>query len=220
MRQDSLQDLAVAAMFGSMLLLISPAIVKAQQDEPIGFFVVDVRGSLPMYGQNGQLAANEGLLSVQLPSRGIGIELGSHFYPVRWRWLTLGVGVSLLTSAGNRVPSEKDPIADGPTVKMTFTTASPQLSLNFGKREGWSYLSGGLGTSQLTIATEPAQNSGTQWQSRTINYGGGARWFVKKHLAFNMDLRFYSIRPLAATNTNPAMPRMKLVAFNVGVSFR
>ena len=28
----------------------------------------------------------------------------------------------------------------------------------------------------------------------TINYGGGARWFAKKHMAFSLDVRFYEIK--------------------------
>ena len=29
----------------------------------------------------------------------------------------------------------------------------------------------------------------------TINYGGGARWFIKPHVAFSFDVRFYAINP-------------------------
>ena len=30
---------------------------------------------------------------------------------------------------------------------------------------------------------------------KTINYGGGARWFAKAHVAFSFDVRFYAINP-------------------------
>ena len=33
----------------------------------------------------------------------------------------------------------------GPTVNARFSALSPQVSLNFGTRDGWSYLSGGIG---------------------------------------------------------------------------
>ena len=218
--QDFLQHLAPTIVCASALLLTTPAAATAQEAEPIGPFVVDVRGSLPQYDQNEQLAANEDLLPSQLPSRGLGIDVGGHLYPVRWRWITLGVGIRLLASAGDRAPSKNDPVADGPTVRTTFITASPQLSFNFGSREGWSYVSGGLGSSQLAISTESGQDDGSQRRARTINYGGGARWFIKRHLAFTLDFRFYSIRALPATETEPGTSRIKLVAFNAGISFK
>ena len=198
-------------------LLTSPVIATAQGVEPIGRFVVDVRGSIPLYGQNEKLAANEGLFPFQLPSRGLGIDVGGHLYPLRWRWITFGVGISLLTSAGERAASDNDPVVDGPTVRTTFSAVSPQLSFNFGSKEGWSYLSGGLGSSQLMISTEPVSRG----SARTLNYGGGVRWFVKRHLAFTLDLRFYAISPqLAAEAGGAATPRMTLMVVSSGVSFK
>ena len=202
-------------------LLTSPVIVTAQGVEPIGRFVVDVRGSIPLYGQNEQLAANEGLFPVQLPSRGLGIDVGGHLYPLRWRGITFGVGISLLTSAGERAAGENDPVVDGPTVRTTFAAVSPQLSFNFGSKEGWSYLSGGLGSSRLTISTESGQGNGSRRSARTLNYGGGARWFVKRHLAFTLDLRFYAISPQPAAEAGKTgTPRMTLMVVNAGVSFK
>ena len=202
-------------------LLTSPLTATAQGVEPIGRFVVDVRGSIPLYGQNEQLAANKGLFPFQLPSRGLGIDVGGHLYPLRWRWITFGVGISLLTSAGERAAGESDPVVDGPTARTTFSAVSPQLSFNFGSKEGWSYLSGGLGTSQLTISTESGQGSGSRRPARTLNYGGGVRWFVKRHLAFTLDLRFYAISPqLAAEAGGAATPRMTLMVVSSGVSFK
>ena len=219
--ENFLQHLAHTTACASVLLLTSAALATAQGAEPIGPFVVDVRGSLPLYGQDEQLSANEGLSPSQLPSRGLGIDVGGHLYPVRWRGITFGVGISGLASAGNRAASETDPVADGPTVRTTFTALAPQLSFNFGSKEGWSYLSGGFGPSRLTISTESGQGNGSRRSARTLNYGGGARWFVKRHLAFTLDLRFYAINALPATETGePATPRMTLLVFNAGVSFK
>ena len=202
-------------------LLTSPVIATAQGVEPIGRFVVDVRGSIPLYGQNEQLAANDGLFAFQLPSRGLGIDVGGHLYPLRWHGITFGVGISVFTSAGERAAGENDPVVDGPTVRTTFSAVSPQLSFNFGSKEGWSYLSGGLGSSQLTISTESGQGSGSGRPARTLNYGGGVRWFIKRHLAFTFDLRLYAISPLPSTETGErATPRMTLLVVNAGVSFK
>ena len=76
----------------------------------------------------------------------------------------------------------------------TLTSWLSELSLNFGNGNGWSYLSGGVGVSRWSIvpagaAPLPIDN---QWR-KTINYGGGARWFAKKRLAFSLDVRFYEI---------------------------
>ena len=199
-------------------LLTSPAVATAQGVEPIGRFVVDVRGSIPLYGQTEQLAANEGLFPFQLPSRGLGIDVGGHLYPLRWHGITFGVGISLLTSAGERAAGENDPVVDGPTVRTTFAAISPQLSFNFGSKDGWSYLSGGSGVSRLTISTGAQGNESPR--VRTINYGGGARWFVKRHLAFTLDLRFYAISPQPAEAGGAATPRMTLMVVNAGVSFK
>ena len=39
-----------------------------------------------------------------------------------------------------------------------------------------------------------------QQRVETINYGGGARWFIKPRLAFSIDVRFYAVSP---TTTAP-----------------
>ena len=201
-------------------LLTSPVIATAQGVEPIGRFVVDVRGSIPLYGQDELLAANGGLFPFQLPSRGLGIDVGGHLYPLRWHGITFGVGISLFTSAGERAAAKNDPVVDGPTVRTTFAAVSPQLSFNFGSRDGWSYLSGGSGTSRFTMLTGTQANESRR-RARTINYGGGARWFVKRHLAFTLDLRFYAINPQPATEAGEAAtPRMTLMVINAGVSFK
>ena len=218
--QNFLRNLG-AATYAIAWLLTSPVIATAQGVEPIGRFVVDVRGSIPLYGQNEQLAVNEGLFPFQLASRGLGIDVGGHLYPLRWRGITFGVGISLLTSAGERAAGENDPVVDDPTVRTTFAAVSPQLSFNFGSKEGLSYLSGGLGSSRLTISTESGQGNGSRRPAKTLNYGGGARWFIKRHLAFTLDLRFYAISPQPATKAGETpTPRMTLMVVNAGVSFK
>ena len=102
-----------------------------------------------------------------------------------------------------------------------MTAVSPQLSLNFGKRSGWSYLSGGIGWASLTSEVQvdgPLENASER--RRTLNYGGGARWFAKEHLAFTFDLRFYSIGAGEASVSGPALPAMRLMVFSAGVSVK
>ena len=109
--------------------------------------------------------------------------------------------------------------AGRPTVTTRFTAFSPQLSFNFGDGDGWSYLSGGVGTSRLTVSSEQLTVP-EQRRAGTLNYGGGARWFVRPGVAFSLDLRFFAISPLVQTLTEPGSPRMTLLALNMGVSFK
>ena len=57
--------------------------------------------------------------------------------------------------------------------------------------------------------------------TKTINYGGGARWFAKKHLALSVDLRFYAINPHGGLRRSvPRVPRMTLMMLSAGASFK
>ena len=61
----------------------------------------------------------------------------------------------------------------------TMNVVAPQLSFNFGTSDGWSYLSVGAGTARV--------NAEATGSSSAINAGGGARWFMKRHLAVGFD---------------------------------
>ena len=104
----------------------------------------------------------------------------------------------------------------------TLTALSSELSLNFGNGNGWSYLSGGVGLSTWSIV--PAGAAPLPVDERTaedaINYGGGARWFARKRLAFSLDVRFYEIAAGAAQLALPASPRTKLLVIGAGISVR
>jgi hypothetical protein len=54
----------------------------------------------------------------------------------------------------------------------------------------------------------------------TINYGGGARWFVKPHLAFSVDVRFYAVYPGTAEDGRPGSPRTTLLMIGAGISVK
>lgn len=207
-------------------LIVTTAGTAAAQDEgPIGGFVVDVRGSLARFGTNEELALTRGFRGDRLPGNGFGLEAGAHVYVLRWGAITFGLGGSVLWSTGEKAPPPDEesvgvvPEQTEPTIRTRFTAFSPQVSFNFGDGDGWSYISGGLGQSRLSVfdvsADEPPQR-----YARTINYGGGARWFAKSHLAFTFDLRFYAISPLEQMDEEPGSPRMTLLAFNVGVAFK
>ena len=200
-------------------LHLAAAPAAAQDPGPIGPFVIDVRGSLVNVGQDPDLAANRGLGPGQLPAWGLGLDVGGHVYLFSLGVVTFGVGASALFTGPSRTPGMDDLDAGGPTVTTRFTAFSPQLSFNFGDGDGWSYLSGGVGTSRLTVSSEQLTVP-EQRRAGTLNYGGGARWFVRPGVALSLDLRFYAISPLAQTATEPGSPRMTLLGLNMGVSFK
>jgi hypothetical protein len=108
-------------------------------------------------------------------------------------------------------------------VATTITVFAPQVSFNFGTHDGWSYISGGYGAAQIhSEATgqlaSPLTGTATfvrdEGRRGAINYGGGARWFLREHLAVGFDLRFHR---LAAAGTQPSTRSFVLSA---GVSVR
>lgn len=202
-----------------------PAPPQAPQDDPdslpIPKFVVDARGVIPRFKQNTAIAEGLGVATENLPTRGLGYVVGAHWYPLRAGVVTFGIGAEWMDGRASRTLDPVPPATTpGPTVKARLSSFSPQFSFNFGKRNGWSYISGGIGRSTYTTELEsdplPDPESGT----KTINYGGGARWFAKKHLAFAVDLRFYAINPQDVTAERPAVPRMTLMMLSAGVAFK
>jgi hypothetical protein len=118
-------------------------------------------------------------------------------------------------------PDEDDETTvEGPTVTTRFSSISPQISLNFGKRDGWSYISGGLGRARLSAERDDEPFADSADATRTLHYGGGARWFTSPHLAFSFDLRFYTINASEASATRPAYPRTRMMVISAGISMR
>jgi hypothetical protein len=191
-------------------------------EEPIGPFVIDVRGGLARFKQDATAAAALAVEASDLPTRGLGVVLGGHVYPLRTRSFALGLGGEILLRArgSHAIAPATETGPDGSTVVTRMTALSPQVSLNFGKRTGWSYLSGGIGRASFTTELEDSPVGDPESRPMTINYGGGARWFAKKHLAFSLDLRFYAIRPQEATTARPAFPRKTVMMFSAGIGVR
>jgi hypothetical protein len=220
-----------AALLAAAILL--PALPAHAQDpvpplppvpieDPIGPFVIDARGVWARFKQDPAIAAPLAVPASELPTRGLGLSVGAHVYPLRGRNVALGLGAELLLRArGTRtIPPATEGGPDGPTVVTSMTAFSPQVSLNFGKRNGWSYISGGYGKASFTAELEDLPVGDADGSPSAINYGGGARWFAKKHLAFTFDVRFYSIRAQEGTVTRPAYPAMRLMVLSAGISLR
>jgi hypothetical protein len=207
------------------IVLIGARPARAQDPPPrIPWFVVDLHGSVPGFPSDDQeLADSRGMQLAELPGRGLGVQLGAHLYPLRWRAVTFGIGGEFAVSRARQTPPT------GSTLRPSderYRSLAPQLSFNFGTGNGWSYLSGGIGQSTWAITPEGQEDYPPDSERlKTINYGGGARWFIKTHLAFSFDVRFYAINPGLAFVTadgtvRPGSPRTTLLVIGAGVSIK
>lgn len=192
----------------------------AQMDEPIGRYAADVRVAWARLKEDAAIASALAVSPVNLPTRGLGLVGGVHWYPLRLGWVTVGIGGEFLSARDTRTlePTVQGG-AEGPTVETRLSSISPQLSLNFGKRDGWSYISGGIGSAGFTVERID-RPLGEGSRTRTINYGGGARWFTGKHLAVSADLRFYSISAQPAGTARPAFPKSRVMVISGGIAIR
>jgi hypothetical protein len=221
MKPGSPARLVVAAAAFAATASAHHAFAQDLPREPIGRFAADVRAAIPRYPDDGATASALVVSEDNLPSRGLGIAAGVNVYPFRLGKVSIGFGGEWLTSKGSKT---LEPTTEGgassPTVTTTFSVLSPQLSLNFGSRNGWSYLSGGIGFASFTTEREDDPVADSDGRTRSLNYGGGARWFAKEHLAFCFDLRFYRIDPQDAATGRPAYGGRRMMVFSAGVSFK
>jgi hypothetical protein len=213
----------IARVLSVLLLLLAAAAPVQAQDPPprIPLFVVDFHATAPGFPSESQpLAESRGLKPAELPGRGLGLQAGLHLYPLRYRGITFGIGGEVATSRATQTPPSGTTVTLRPTEEH-FRSIAPQISFNFGNGHGWSYLSGGLGQSNWQLKLQGAENSAADVEPlKTINYGGGARWFIKPHLAFSFDVRFYAINPGAPEEGRPGSPRTTLLAIGAGISVK
>jgi len=160
------------------------------------------------------------LTSTVVPSRGFGADVGGHVYLFNLGPARVGLGASLIavraTASASATQTEAaEPAEPVQRVAMTLRAIAPQLSLNFGSGDGWSYLSAGVGVGSVNSRTENS-SPGEQASGglRMVNYGGGARWFMTPRLAFGFDLRAYQLAAGGGT------PRVSIFAAGAGVSIR
>ena len=211
----------LAGLFLALSLLFSSPALAQEPPPRIPPLVIDVHASIPRFPDDDpQLAASHGLSTAQLPGRGLGLQASAHLYFLRIKVITFGVGAEVAVARSSQTP---DPAST--TLAATeerLSTFSPQLSFNFGNGHGWSYLSGGLGASNWSIVPVGAEKGPADLERiKTLNYGGGARWFAKKHLAFSLDVRIYTLSP-GTPYFPPALgsPRTNLLIIGAGISVK
>jgi len=215
-----------------VIAVLLPAASSAQVSAP-GPYVIDLRGV--MSGAPGTSSFYPPVPSaIRVPQRAFGFGAGAHVYAFRIGVARLGFGVDLMRARGTAT-TDASMIESGTgtdtestaaaaaagtfRAAMTVTTIAPQLSFNFGSHEGWSYLSGGYGISttraEVTVPVSFDGEPGSRHrQTSSLNFGGGARWFLREHFAVGFDVRFHR---LLATGT---AARTQILGLSVGLSAR
>jgi hypothetical protein len=216
---------AFAASLSVFFVAFSVQALAQDPPPPIPWVVVDLHGTVPRFPTDSvEVADSRNLKSLaQLPGAGLGVQIGLHIYPLHTRFVTVGLGGELAIGRSRQTPPPGALGSDGSQLlpaEERITSLSPQLSLNFGNGSGWSYLSGGLGqTTWFLAADDLGEYPPNSDRLKTLNYGGGARWFIKPHVAFSLDVRFYVISPGFAY-IFPATPRTTLLIIGAGVSLK
>jgi len=213
--------LVLAAVF---LVFAGRAAYAQDPPPPLPHVVVDLQGLMPVFPNDSpQLAESRGFGGVNgvtaLPGAGMGGRAGVHLYLLKYRAITFGVGGEVALGVSSSTPAATS--TGLVPVDERLVTGDGQISVNFGTGHGWSYLSGGVGRSRWSL--HPAGGPDLAPDSQllpTINYGGGARWFAKKHLAFSVDVRIYEIQTGAATAIGPGSPRTRLLTVAAGISLK
>ena len=219
-----------AATIVVAIVVLLPSASSAQVSAP-GPYVIDFRGA--MSGAPGTASFYPPVPSaIRVPQRAFGFAAGAHVYAFRIGAARLGFGVDLMRARGTAATdasamdtgtgteSTTAAAAAGTLhAAMTVTTIAPQLSFNFGSHEGWSYLSGGYGIStthaEVSVSVSFDGEAGARnRQTASLNFGGGARWFLREHFAVGFDVRFHR---LVATGS---VPSTQIVGLSVGLSVR
>jgi hypothetical protein len=179
------------------LMLAAQAEAQSLNPGPPGPFVIDVRGATSGV-PNSEALFPELPAGASVPTRGFGLGVGGHVYAIRVGPARLGLGVDVMVARGSTVDASS-----------RLVTVDPQVSINFGTADGWSYLSAGAGVAKVNA--NPGDVSDTV---SSINWGGGARWFLGPHLGVGFDIR---IRTFKAGDFTP---KGTSVAIGAGLSMK
>ncbi len=216
-----------AALVATLLvLLVVPAAAQTPVQPPVAPLpiaplprvVFDVRGGFASSGQDATTATGLKVASTDMPGRLRSAVVGLHVYPFRRGGFKLGFGGELLMGSAAAQKTDTAGKAVGPVIRRRLNAVSGQISLNFGKGGGWSYLTAGSGPLKFESYLDQATPDSVG--ASTLNYGGGARWFTNAHLAFAVDLRFYLTRPALATTLTAARERQRIFLLSLGISLK
>lgn len=208
----------------TVLLCAVPAVAAAQgaaeplSTTPLPWVVVDVRGAWPSLGEDPVTIADLGTSVQNLPGRALTAVGGVHVYPLRRGFWKVGIGAELLRGRGSYQPKNTAGEPVGDEFVRTLEALSWQLSMNFGRGRGWSYLT--VGSGQFTLDSFAGEGPGDAPSTTTLNFGGGARWFKWPHLGLNVDLRFYMSKAAEAGVVSAARGAQRVVVLSVGATLK
>jgi opacity protein-like surface antigen len=218
-----------AFVLAAAWLMAAPAI--AQTKEPLPRFAFD------LHAASVGLPTAEGWIPVPvlgdtpLPGRGWGVAGGVTAYPLKLGVMTIGIGAALSSGKGK---GEALSITTGsganavtvvtPVFHTQVLNLVPHLSINFGHKLGWSYLSAGVGRTRVSASagvtsTLPQVILPDTW-NQALNFGGGARWFMKPRLGAGFDVRFIKLGSRGASADIPSARRTQMITFSAGISFQ
>ena len=218
----------LGAIAVAVLWLASPA--AAQEREPLPWVAIDLHAaSVGLPAADGWIPAVTA--DTPVPDRAWGLSGAVTAYPFRLGVMTIGVGAALSSAQGK---SDSLEIVQGtganqttratPIVRTQVVSLMPQLSINFGHKLGWSYLSAGVGRSRVessadAVGMTPQIIVPTAW-NQALNFGGGARWFMKRRLGAGFDVRFVKLGSRAAAGDIPSARRTQMITFSVGITLQ
>lgn len=193
-------------------------IVEPLKPRPLPVLVLDVRGGFAGLGQDTTTALDLGVLAADMSGKAKTFVVGAHVYPFREGGFKLGIGAEAIRGVASNQALDSTGNKVGPIIRRRLEGLSGQLSLNFGKGKGWSYLTAGGGPMKFETYLNDAKP--TRAGETTLNYGGGARWSFASHLAFNLDLRMYLTRPVEPTLDGARRVRKRIALLSAGISIK
>ena len=196
----------------------TPTPVPPLKVAPLPWLVLDVRGGFASLGSDTTTAADLGVLAADMPNRAKALVVGAHLYPFRKGGFKLGLGAEAVRAVTSNQRLDSTGKGTGPIIRRRLEGVSGQLSLNFGKGKGWSYI--GIGGGPMKFESYLDDAKPTRAGTTTLNYGAGARWFTRGHLAFSVDLRMYLTRPATATFDAPPRVRKRVTVISAGISIK
>ena len=196
------------------------------RSENLPRFVIDLQGTFSgLPNTSGWVPAVP--VNTPIPAHGFGAGVGAHVYVFKLGVATFGLGGNIIfarANGGTYDTTTGEPTT--PSVTTEATSVNPQISMNFGHRLGWSYLSGGYSTAKVksestAFGTTVKAAAAPELWNPGINYGGGARWFMKPHLAASFDVRFVQLSSREATPESPVFAlRSKMINWMIGISIQ
>lgn len=218
----------VAILF--VLMLAGAGSASAQNPERLPWFAIDLHAATVGLPQAEGWVPPELPATTVYPGRNFGLAGGATVYPFRLGLMTFGIGASVSTATATAETEAVTGTGAGRTVVVTqivrtgVTNLVPQISLNFGRKLGWSYISAGLGRTRVTsrneaIGTTPEFIVPEAW-NQAINFGGGARWFMKPHIGAGFDIRFVKLGSRTPTATLPSAKRTQQWTVSAGISIQ